>query len=84
MAAMPDVGPPLAERLKLSDDQMRRIRAIAAAGEQEIPKAASFPIPLDPKDKPTHRGHPQAGREPGIPGGQARRPARPAARPGPR
>ena len=31
----------------------KRIRAIVDAGEQEIAKAASFPIPLDPKDKPT-------------------------------
>jgi hypothetical protein len=50
---MRDVGPPLAGRLKLSDDQMKRIRAIATDGEQEISRAASFPIPLDPKDKPT-------------------------------
>jgi hypothetical protein len=46
-------GPPLVERLKLSDDQVRRIRAIIREGDGEITKAASFPIPLDPKDKPT-------------------------------
>ena len=44
--------PPLFERLKLSDDQVRRVRAIAEEGEGEIAKAASFPIALDPKDKP--------------------------------
>src|SRR5262249_39612709 len=52
-SAMTYVGPPLAERLKLSDDQVKRIRAIAQQGNQEISKAASVPIPLDPKDKPT-------------------------------
>jgi len=45
-------GPPLAERLKLSDDQVRRARAIFEAGEKEIAKAASFPIALDPKNGP--------------------------------
>ena len=57
--ARPDSGPqdsegtPVAKRLKLTDDQVRRIRAIAEAGEPEIQKAASFPIPLVPKEKPT-------------------------------
>jgi len=46
------IGPPLAERLKLSDDQARRARAIFEAGEKEIAKAASFPIGLDPKSGP--------------------------------
>jgi hypothetical protein len=48
-----NVGPPLAERLKLSDDQVRKIRAIAEEGQNAIMKAAGFPIALDPKDKPT-------------------------------
>jgi hypothetical protein len=48
-----DVGPPLAERLKLSDDQVKRIKAIVNEGDTEITRAASFPIPLNPKDKPT-------------------------------
>ncbi len=52
-SAMAYVGPSLAERLKLSDDQLKRIRAIVQQGDQEISKAASVPIPLDPKDKPT-------------------------------
>jgi hypothetical protein len=48
------VGPPLAERLKLTSDQMDRIKKIYQAGEGEITKAASFPIELDLKDaKPT-------------------------------
>jgi len=46
------IGPPLAERLKLSDDQARRAREIAEAGEREIAKAASFPVALDPKGGP--------------------------------
>ncbi|MFI5454789.1 MAG: hypothetical protein ACHRXM_05000 [Isosphaerales bacterium] len=56
--ARPDSGPmaftglPLTERLKLSDDQVRRARAIVEAGEKEIAKAASFPIVLDPKNGP--------------------------------
>ena len=51
--AMADAGPPMTERLKLSDDQVRRIRTITEDGDKEIQKAASFPIPLDPKEKPT-------------------------------
>ena len=39
----------LAERLKLSDEQAGRVRAIAEAGIQEIEKAANVPIVLDPK-----------------------------------
>ncbi len=46
-------GTPLSERLRLSDDQVRRIRAIVASGEPEIQKAASFPIPGDPSKKPS-------------------------------
>jgi hypothetical protein len=53
LRALTDIGPPLAERLKLSDEQKRRIATIAREGDREIQKAASFPIPLDPKDKPT-------------------------------
>src|SRR5262249_54443934 len=52
-AALQNVGTPLAERLKLSDDQVKRIKAIVEAGDAEISKAASFPIPLDPKDRPS-------------------------------
>ena len=46
-------GPLWAERLKLSDDQVSRIRAIVEEGNKEIEKAASFPIPMDPKAKPS-------------------------------
>ena len=45
-------GGPLAERLKLSEDQVRRVGVIVQEGLDEIDKAASFPIPLDPKEKP--------------------------------
>jgi hypothetical protein len=46
------VGPPLAERLKLSDDQARRIRSLAEQGETDISQAAGFPLALDSKDGP--------------------------------
>ncbi len=46
------VGPPLAERLKLSEDQDRRVRKIFEDGLPEIRKAASFPIVVDSKDGP--------------------------------
>jgi hypothetical protein len=52
-AGLQNVGAPLADRLKLSDDQLKRIKAIVEAGDAEISKAASFAIPLDPKDKPS-------------------------------
>jgi hypothetical protein len=52
MATMAYAGPPLAERLKLSGDQVRRIRALIQEGEPEIARAASFPIPLDSKGSP--------------------------------
>jgi Skp family chaperone for outer membrane proteins len=52
-SAMAYVGPPLAERLKLSDDQVKRIRTIVEEGDKEITKAASFTIPVDPKEKPS-------------------------------
>lgn len=42
-------GPGLAERLKLSDDQIERIKGIAEEGEQEIGKTATVPIVLDSK-----------------------------------
>ena len=68
-------GPTFAERLKLSDDQVRRIRAIVEEGEPEIKAAATFPIPMDPNDPlPTEASGPQAGGKPGIPGGQAESP----------
>jgi hypothetical protein len=47
------VGPPLPERLKLSEDQVRRVRAIYEEGEKEIQKAASFPLNVDTKNGPT-------------------------------
>jgi hypothetical protein len=56
--ARPESGPisstgrPLSERLKLSDDQVRRCRAIVEEGEKEIAKAARFPIALDSKNGP--------------------------------
>ncbi len=51
-AAMAYTGPPLAERLKLADDQLKRIRTIAQQANQEIQKAASFPIVMEAKTKP--------------------------------
>jgi hypothetical protein len=42
-------GPSLAERLKLSDAQIERLKAIDDEGEQEIGRAATIPIVLDPK-----------------------------------
>ena len=53
MASAFSAGPFWAERLKLSDDQANRIRAIVEEGTQEIDKAASFSIPVDPKAKPS-------------------------------
>jgi hypothetical protein len=47
------IDPPITERLKLSEDQVKKIKAIVLAGGDEIQKAASFPIPLDSKEKPT-------------------------------
>src|SRR5260370_25214288 len=48
-------GPSLAERLKLSDDQIERVKAIDDEGEQAIGRAATVPIVLDPKaGAPTH------------------------------
>lgn len=42
-------GPDLAERLKLTDDQVTRVRAIAEEGIREIGTAALVPIVIDPK-----------------------------------
>lgn len=42
-------GPSLAERLKLSDDQIERVKAIDDEGEQEIARAATVPIVLAPE-----------------------------------
>jgi hypothetical protein len=42
-------GSDLAERLKLTDDQVKRVRAIAEEGGEEIEKAAAFPIVLGPE-----------------------------------
>jgi hypothetical protein len=43
-------GPDPIERLKLTDDQIKQVRAIATEGDDEIGKAAELPIVLDPKD----------------------------------
>ncbi len=43
-------GPDLTERLKLTEDQIKKVRAIAEAGDAEITKAAELPIALDPKE----------------------------------
>ena len=47
------IGPRLSEQLKMSDDQVKRVRTIARDGVPQIRKAAQFRIPLDSKDKPT-------------------------------
>ena len=47
--AMDGPNRPLAQRLKLTDDQVKRAQEIAEQGEQEIGKAAAVPIVLDPK-----------------------------------
>ena len=49
----PFTGPQIGQRLKLSIEQGRRIRAILAARREEIRKSASFPITLDVKDGQT-------------------------------
>jgi hypothetical protein len=49
---MAHIGPPLAERLNLSDEQTKRISLIAQQGEEDITRAASFPIALDAKNGP--------------------------------
>jgi hypothetical protein len=41
-------GPDMTERLKLTDDQAQRVRAIAQEGAGEIERAATVPIVLDP------------------------------------
>jgi hypothetical protein len=46
------VGLPLSERLKLTEDQAKRVRMIFEEGEKEIEKAASFPIAIDTKSGP--------------------------------
>jgi hypothetical protein len=45
-------GPALAQRLRLSDDQVKRIQTIVEEGDKEIEKAATVPIALDPKGGP--------------------------------
>ena len=47
------IGPRLSEQLKMSDDQVKRVRTIADRGADQIEKAASFRLPFDSKDKPT-------------------------------
>ena len=48
-------GGPLADRLHLSEDQARRIGVIVDEGIDEIDRAASFPIRLDPRRSPARR-----------------------------
>ncbi len=50
MPALAAEGPDPIERLKLTDDQLKQVRAIAAEGNAEIRRAAELPIVLDPKD----------------------------------
>ncbi len=75
-------GPDPIERLKLTDDQIKQIRAIAAEGDAEISKAAELPIVLDPKDghRPPSRSRswsrPRNSKRP------RRRPAKPPGKPG--
>lgn len=45
-------GPPLTTRLKLSDDQVKRVVAIAQEGQMEIAKVARFPLDFDTKKGP--------------------------------
>ncbi len=49
----PFTGPQIGQRLKLSIEQGRRIRAILDKRREEIRKSASFPITLDIKDGQT-------------------------------
>jgi hypothetical protein len=44
-----DEGADLGRRLKLTDDQVKRVEQIASEGDKEIEKAAAVPIALDPK-----------------------------------
>ncbi len=39
------IGPPLSEQLKLTDEQVKRVRTIAEEGTAQIEKAASFRVP---------------------------------------
>jgi hypothetical protein len=48
MPALAAEGPDPIDRLKLTDDQIKEIRAIAMEGDAEISKAAELPIVLDP------------------------------------
>jgi hypothetical protein len=52
MPALAAEGPDPIERLKLTEDQMKQIRAIATEGDAEISKAAELPIVLDSKAGP--------------------------------
>ena len=47
------IGPRLSEQLKMTDDQVKRVRMIAKEGIAQIEKSAQFRIPLDSNDKPT-------------------------------
>ena len=47
-----DTSPSLPERLKLSDDQVQRCRAIVKEGQTAIANVARFPIEMDAKNGP--------------------------------
>ena len=49
------VGPPVPQRLKMSADQVKRVRTIAQEADTQISKAASVRIPWDSKATPTCR-----------------------------
>jgi hypothetical protein len=46
------VGPPLTERLKLSEDQARRAKTMFDDGAKQIREVAAFPVVLDSKNAP--------------------------------
>ncbi len=48
--ALASEGPDLVERLKLTEDEIKKVRAIAEEGDGEITKAAEVPIALDTKN----------------------------------
>ena len=60
------------ERLKITDEQVRRAREIAKEGQKEIANAATFPIVLGSQGRPAEHGScRQAGRDARIPGREA-------------
>src|SRR5262249_31339725 len=46
------LGVPLAERLKLTDDQVRQLHEVVTQGVQDIVGASSFPLALDATNGP--------------------------------